>query len=182
MLKHAFTALHKRVLSPRFFVRLPDGLIYQFSDAANSSLSTIFPLYIGLPSCYRHRHQHAVAIVSAHFSCHCRPSVGDHHRCAPHDSICEVLRQRCSHHMHDPKRGIRYRGLSPVSLFLVYNDVLFFLTFNTLLLQNFKRGVRCRVLSSVSSFLVYNDVLFFLAFNYISFCFLAVITVVYGKG
>ena len=125
------------------------------------------PLYIGLPSCSRHRYQHAVAIVSAHCSSHCCSSVGDRHRCAAHN----VLRQRCSHHMYDSKRGIRYRGLSPVSLFLVYNDVLFFLTFNTLLLQNFKRGVRCRVLSSVSLFLVYNDVLFFLAFNYISFYF-----------
>ena len=68
--------------------------------------------------------------------------------------------------MHHSKREIRYGDLSSVSLFLVYNDVLFFLTFNTLLLQNFKRGVRCRVLSSVSLFLVYNDVLFFLVFNY----------------
>ena len=158
------------MLSPRFFVRLPDGLIYQLSDAANSSLSTIFPLYIGLPSCSRHRHQHAVAIVSAHFSSHCRPSVGDPHRCSPHISICELLRQRCSHHMYDSKRGIRYRGLSPVSLFLVYNDVLFFLTFNysTLLLQNVKRGVRCRVLSSLSLFLVYNDVLLFFLHSTIS--------------
>ena len=57
-----------------------------------------------------------------------------------------------------------------MSLFLVYNDMLFFLVFNTLSLQNFKRGgIRCRVLSSVSLFLVYNDVLFFLVFDYISF-------------
>ena len=61
--------------------------------------------------------------------------------------------------------------------------MLFFLVFNTLSLQNFKRGgIHCRVLSSVSFFfLVYNDVLFFLVFDYISFCFLAVITVVGDK-
>ena len=144
--------------------------------------STIFPLYIELPSCSRHRYQHAVAIVSPDFSSHCRHRVGHRHRCAPHASVREVLRRRRSHRMYNHKRGIRHGSLSPVSLFLVYNDVLFFLTFNTLSLQNFKRGVRCRVLSSVSLFLVYNDVLFFLAFNYISFCFLAVITVVSGKG
>ena len=166
MLKHAFTALHNECCHLDFFVRLPDGLIYQLSDAANSSLSTIFlSLYIALPSCSRHRYQHAVAIVSTHHSSHRLHSVGNRHRCSPHHALCEVLRHRCSHHMHDSKRGIRYRGLSSVSLFLVYNDVLFFLH-STLLIQNFKRGVRCRVLSSVSLFLVYNDVLFFLALSH----------------
>ena len=50
-------------------------------------------------------------------------------------------------------REIQHGGRSSVSLFLVYNDMLFFLVFNTLSLQNFKRGgIRCRVLSSVSLF------------------------------
>ena len=79
-------------------------------------------------------------------------------------------------------REIQHGDRSSVSLFLVYNDMLFFLVFNTLSLQNFKRGgIRCRVLSSVSLLLVYNDVLFFLVFDYISFfCFLAALTVADG--
>ena len=86
-----------------------------------------------------------------------------------HDQVCEVLLRGCSHNMCGHKTEIRLRDLSPVSLFLVYNDVLFFLVFNYVFFFLHSILCRCRVLSWVSLFLVYNDVLFFPAFNYISF-------------
>ena len=144
MLKHAFTALHKRVLSPRFFVRSPDGLIYQSSiDRTPVAFSsTIFPLYIALPPCSRHHRQHVVTVISDDFASRCCHSVTRRDRCASDVSICQMLRRRRSHRVHHRERCVQHGSLSPVSLFLVYNDALFFLAFNILSLQNFKRGVR----------------------------------------
>ena len=56
-------------------------------------------------------------------------------------SIHKMLLCDCKDRASCDSREIRYADRSSVSLFLVYNDMLFFLVFNTLSLQNFKRGV-----------------------------------------
>ena len=56
-------------------------------------------------------------------------------------SIHKMLLCGCKDRASCDSREIRYADRSSVSLFLVYNDMLFFLVFNTLSLQNFKRGV-----------------------------------------
>ena len=141
MLKHAFTALHKRVLSPRFFVRSPDGLIYQrtIDRTPVAFSSTIFPLYIPLPSCSRHHRQHAVIHFNSSI-CRSNP-IRDRRYYGASVQIYEMFRGGCKDLASCTAREIQHGDRSSVSLFLVYNDMLFFLVFNTLSLQNFKRGV-----------------------------------------
>ena len=150
MLKCAFTALYNECCHLDFFSVCQTVLSISSPIRRVRRCQQYFlSLYIALPSCSRHHRQHVVAL---HILRSSRPicRVDDCRPRGSHETICTLLHWRCDHRI-----------------------------------QNTKRGVRCRVLFPVSLFLVCNDVLFFLAFNYISFyfcCFLAVITVAYGKA
>ena len=133
VLKRAFTALyneccHLDFLSVCQTVLSISSLIWRVRRCQQYFLS----LYIYDFSSYsRHRCQHVVVLDSVlRSSRRCR-SLGDCHRRASYNALRGLLRPKCSHHLQNFKRGVRCRVLSPVSLFLVCNDVLFFfLAFN----------------------------------------------------
>ena len=64
-----------------------------------------------------------------------------------------MLHPRCVHRVQSSKTGIHYRVLSPVSLFLVCNDVLFFscIQLYIILLLLFSRSDHCRLWKGVMS-------------------------------
>ena len=141
--------------------------------------STIFPLYIPLPSCSRHHRQHAVI----HFnSSTCRSNPIRDRRCyGASVPIYEMFLCRCEDLASCTTREMRRTDRSSVSLFLVYNDMFFFscircnVSIHKMLLCGCKdrascdsREIRYVDRSSVSLFLVYNDMLFFLVFNTLS--------------